>query len=157
MPGITSNPNEPDSYSGKWETKRIFSLSVLHLVAYKGRVEVLEFGIVQKRLNVNARASLGTKPLVFAIFGDEESAVGLLLQYGADSNECYGPIKVTPLHVAVAVKNVSVIKMLMSHGANPYSAEADGWTPYMVARFEYKDDKMVKALGNSPSPASKYS
>lgn len=126
MLGITSDPNEPDSYSGKWKTRGVSSLSVLHLTASNGHIEVLEFGIVQKRLNFNARASFGMKPLVFDIFGDEESAVELLLQCGADSNECYGSIKVTPLHVAVAAKNFSVIKMLMSHGANPYSADAGG-------------------------------
>ncbi|TEY71202.1 hypothetical protein BOTCAL_0099g00290 [Botryotinia calthae] len=154
VPGITSNPNEPDSYSGKWETKRISSLSVLHLAAYNGYIEVLEFGISQKRLNVNARASLGLTPLFFAIFGNEKGAVELLLQHGADANEYYGPIQVTPLHVAVAVKNVSIIKMLMSHRVNAHSADATGWTPHMAARLRHKSDKMVEALGNSPSPAS---
>ncbi|TGO41052.1 hypothetical protein BHYA_0027g00290 [Botrytis hyacinthi] len=97
---------------------------------------------------------LGLTPLFFAVFGDQESVVKMLLQHGADANEFYGPIKVMPLHVAVAAENVSVIEMLMSHGADLHLADADGWTPYMVAWFNYKDDSMVKALENSLSSAS---
>ncbi|TGO60422.1 hypothetical protein BELL_1203g00030 [Botrytis elliptica] len=151
VPGITSDPNEPNSYSGTWDSKAISSISVLHVAAYKGNIEALEFGIVQKHLKVDAQASLGLTPLFFAIFGDEESVVKMLLQHGADANECYGPVKVTPLHVAVAAENVFVIEMLISHGADPQFANRDGWTPYMVARLNYKDDIMVEALENSPS------
>ncbi|TGO47934.1 hypothetical protein BOTNAR_0500g00010 [Botryotinia narcissicola] len=152
--GITSDPNEPSSYSGIWDSKPILGTSVLHVAAYRGNIEAIEFVIVEKHLRVNARASLGLTPLFFAIFGDQESVVKMLLQHGADANECYGPIKVMPLHVAVAAENVSVIEMLMSHGADPHLADVDGWTPYMVAWLNYEDYSMVQALENSLSSAA---
>ncbi|TGO44011.1 hypothetical protein BCON_0659g00010 [Botryotinia convoluta] len=154
IPGITSDATDSESYPGTWTTKPISNVSILHVAAFHGNLAVLEFGLVQKRLEVNIRASFGLTPLFFAIFGCNESVVKSLLKLGADVNEYYGPIKVTPLHVALAGKNVSIIEIFMAHGASANSADVYGWTPIKVASLEYKHDKMVQVLENSSSPAA---
>ncbi|TGO23169.1 hypothetical protein BPAE_0142g00320 [Botrytis paeoniae] len=65
-----------------------------------------------------------------------------------------GPIKLTPLPVALAGKNISIIEMLVAHGASANSADVYGTTPIEVARLVYEDDRMIKALDDSPSPVA---
>ncbi|KAF7947339.1 uncharacterized protein EAE97_004588 [Botrytis byssoidea] len=50
--GVTSDPNEQSSYSGIWDSKPILGTSVLHVAAYRGNIEALEFGIVEKHLKL---------------------------------------------------------------------------------------------------------
>jgi uncharacterized protein len=101
-------------------------------------------------------------------------AVKLLLEWGADPNQAYskkipprqaqGDITVapgaTPLYRAIKSTDLTAIRLLMDHGANPSIATNDGSTPLMVAaglgaRRGGEEDVVEKAGRADPVEAAK--
>jgi len=75
---------------------------------------------------------------VAAIFGLEE-IVGRLLQSGGSVSDISLPYKETPLHWATLFGHVSVVRKLLSNGAD-VEARSDDWTAlHIAAVFDYVD------------------
>ncbi len=69
-------------------------------------------------IQVNAQGKLGATPLMVACSGSHLEIVGLLIENHADVN-CVTPEGWSALHVAVWASAPSVVKLLLSIGANP--------------------------------------
>ena len=75
---------------------------------------------------------------VAAIFGLEE-IVGRLLQSGGSVSDISLPYQETPLHWATLFGHVSVVRTLLSHGAD-VEARSGGWTAlHIAAVYDYVD------------------
>ena len=88
----------------------------------------------------------GFTPLHFACFFAQEKMVEPLLRHGADTNAvARNPMKVAPLHSAVAARNLAIVTALLAHGASPNVRQQGGWTPLHSAA-QHGDRAMVEIL-----------
>jgi len=67
-------------------------------------------------------------PLQHAILARQAGAVGLLLERGADPNRSAGPKDVAPLFLAAGDVDPAIVKLLLTHGANPAIEDDKGAT-----------------------------
>lgn len=95
------------------------------------------------------------KALFAACREDSIDCARELLARGANPNARSDPEEWTPLMVAVQdTSDLTLIELLLEHGANPSTTDADGWTVLMhYARTEEPEraiyDCLVKAMGSS--------
>lgn len=91
-------------------------------------------GRLRALLDVDAAAANsfspdGMTPLGLACFFGQPEAARLLLSRGADVNAASrNPMKVAPIHAAVAGKNAEVIDLILSSGADVNAKQQQGWT-----------------------------
>lgn len=88
--------------------------------------------LVRNGAEVNIRDKRGTSLLWYAVSGNREGIVKVLLEEGADPkfrNSDYSPDTSYPLFTAIRRGNYSIVKLLLEHGAELESMDADGWTP----------------------------
>lgn len=82
----------------------------------------------------NTFSADGYTPLGLAAYFGHEAIVGLLLQYHADPKiASNNPMRVTPLHSAVAGDHYAIAAKLLEAGAQVNAVQADGFTPLMGA------------------------
>ena len=90
---------------------------------------------------VNATAPDGHTPLGLAAFFGRASTVLLLLAQGADpARASNNPMKVQPLHAAVAGRNVECVQAILDAGADPNARQQVGYTPLMGAASAGRED-----------------
>jgi uncharacterized protein len=88
----------------------------------------------------------GFTPLHLACFFSREEVSRLLLQHGAEvAAVSRNPMQVMPLHSAAAVHNLSIVCLLLEHGAPPNARQQQGWTALHSAA-QNGDEAMVKVL-----------
>jgi ankyrin repeat protein len=88
----------------------------------------------------------GFTPLGLAAFFGHLDIVNILLMYHADPNiASNNPMRVTPLHSAVAGNHYAVAAKLIEAGANVNVVQADGFTPLMGAA-QNANAQMVELL-----------
>jgi ankyrin repeat protein len=58
----------------------------------------------------------------------------------------FGRSSITPLHLAAAYGNVTAVKVLLHHGANPFVEDASGQTP--IEHVDGDDDEVMDIHGN---------
>jgi ankyrin repeat protein len=76
----------------------------------------------------------GGTALHFAAFFGASECARLLLQYGADAAvHATGFGNVAPIHSAAASRSISIVRMLLEHGAPVDAAQHGGWTALMAA------------------------
>ncbi len=81
-------------------------------------------------LLVNAFAADGFTPLGLASFFGHTSLVSFLLNLGAEVNAASrNPMKVMPLHSAVARQSLEISRLLLAAGAEVNARQADDFTP----------------------------
>ena len=80
-----------------------------------------------KSATVDARGVHGLPLLHFAIVGGNLELLGLLLERGAAVNPYGAPV--SPLHTAVAMKPLSVVRMLLEAGADANAPDSMGASP----------------------------
>lgn len=94
-----------------------------------GEVGRLRALLDQQPSLVAAHSADGFTALHFAAFFGSERAATLLLERGADPDAAsLNPMRVAPLHSAVATRRHSIIARLLEHGANPNARQQEGWT-----------------------------
>ncbi|GAA5989208.1 hypothetical protein JCM5350_007332 [Sporobolomyces pararoseus] len=120
----------------------------LHSAAAKGNVGLVQYALANGQ-PVNSVLN-GVLPLHAAASSGNETVVKMLIEAGADVNSPRLPRRYTnersktsglaagtqgstPLHFAAANGHVSIIKLLLSYGANPRAAEKHGLIPETIA------------------------
>lgn len=81
-----------------------------------GRLDMLEL-LLENGANPNIASEIYGSPLMSAADGNNEAAVRLLLNYGADPNFCYE--EETALGCAVNNGNEKIARILLENGATP--------------------------------------
>jgi uncharacterized protein len=88
----------------------------------------------------------GFTPLHLACFFRQEALAKLLLDHGAQpSVVAKNPMRVTPLHSAVAAGEFSTVRMLVKRGAFINAQQQGGWTA-LHAAAQTEDDFLVEFL-----------
>lgn len=132
------------------------SLTVWEAAAL-GRDEALERLLGHDASQVNACAPDGHFPLGLAAFFGHPSTVRLLLDRGANVHSAArNPMKVQPLHAAVAGRNIEAVAAILDRGADPNARQQVGYTPLMGAASANREDiaKLLLARGADPSMVS---
>jgi uncharacterized protein len=94
----------------------------------------------------NDYAPDGFQPLGLASFFNNLDVVVYLLLMGAQVNSpSKNPLRVMPLHSSVARKNLTITRILLSHGADVNATQADDFTPLLEAA-QNGQLEMVKLL-----------
>jgi ankyrin repeat protein len=108
--------------------------SPLHYAALEGNVESVR-ALLASGLIADALDDDGMTPLHFAVQSKVADVVALLLKAGvsADTPDTQGN---TPLSTAVfnSCGNGDIIKLLRTHGADPYAKNIHGVSPFSLAR-----------------------
>src|SRR4051812_36336853 len=83
---------------------------------------------------VNGHSPDGFTGLGFACFFRHYDTAKLLLDRGADAGlSSHNPLRVAPLHSAVAADRLDLVELLLAHGADPNPREGSGSTPLHTA------------------------
>ncbi len=79
---------------------------------------------------INAYAPDGFQPLGLAAFFGHTEVVEFLLKRGAQVNSpSKNDMRVMPLHSAIANRRITIVKLLLDHGADVNTTQADDFTP----------------------------
>ncbi len=124
-------PEVADAFARRRAELDVFEAAAL------GRTERVEALLRARPELANAHAPDGFTALGLAAFFGQPDAVRLLLERGAMANTASrNGLKVTPLHSAVARRNVDAAKRLLSAGADPNARQQGGYTPLHGAAAE---------------------
>ena len=121
-----------------------------------GKVDRLRSLLDADAAAANSFAPDGMTPLGLACFFGQPEAARLLLSRGADVNTASrNPMKVAPLHAAVAGKNVEVIDLILSSGADVNAKQQQGWTAIHSAAMHGDLALLEKLLARGADPSAK--
>jgi hypothetical protein len=99
-----------------------------------GRTERLAWLLDEDPARVDAVSGDGFRPLALAAFFGHAAGVRLLLERGADvGKRGTGAIRTTALEAATAADEAAIVRLLLDAGADPASAQPDGFTPLHAA------------------------
>lgn len=102
----------------------------LYEAAAVGRADRLAALLNGDPTQLDAYADDGFTPLGLASFFGQPEAVDVLLAHGADVNRpSRNPMRVAPLHSAVASKRLDIARRLLARGADANAVQADDFTP----------------------------
>jgi ankyrin repeat protein len=111
-----------------------------------GRPERVQELIGHDQAIANAYSSDGFTALHLASFFGHAPAVRILLDAGADVNAgARNPMRVHPLHSALAASHYEIAGLLLSRGADPNAPQQQGWTPLHQAG-QHGDRALVDLL-----------
>lgn len=120
-----------------------------------GKVERLR-ALLDAGESANTFAPDGMTPLGLACFFGQPDSARLLLARGADVNAAsQNPMKVAPLHAAVAGKNPEVIDLILSSNANVNAKQQQGWTAIHSAAMHGDLALLEKLLARGADPMVK--
>jgi ankyrin repeat protein len=95
----------------------------------------------------NSWAPDGHTPLGLAAYFGGASTVRLLVERGADVGAAArNPMKVQPLHAAVASRNAEAVALLLERGADVNARQQVGYTPLMGAASAGREDFVDQLL-----------
>ncbi|HRC85604.1 MAG TPA: ankyrin repeat domain-containing protein [Thermoanaerobaculia bacterium] len=99
-----------------------------------GRTERVKELLAERPEGLEERSPDGFTPLHYAAFFAHEELAAFLLERGAAVNSvAENPMRVQPLHSAVAAGNLPVVRRLLAAGADPNGRQQVGFTPLMGA------------------------
>jgi hypothetical protein len=126
----------------------------LREAAYHG-----DLALVKHLLDKGVRVDpAGGSPLSSAVFGGRTEVVMFLLARGANINSQTNSAAETPLMVAASTGNVSMIRLLLTNGAEPCRIDSDGSDAQQTARKHHQQEAAEYLSSHShcpvlPSPA----
>lgn len=103
---------------------------------------------------VDAIAPDGFQPLGLACFFGHEAVAAYLLERGAAADSpSHNPMKVMPLHSAVAARSLEITRLLLEYGAPVNAVQADHFTPLHAAaqNGDVEIVRLLLAAGADPS------
>ena len=108
-----------------------------HIAAGTGNLAALE---LLHRFHVNVNGIPGGVPplryvLSWAVNVARSAGVRWLLEHGANPNLSWGELDDSPLHIAAQRWDVSMIELLVHHGAEIHQRRADGRTAHTLAEL----------------------
>ncbi|MCB9081463.1 MAG: ankyrin repeat domain-containing protein [Lewinellaceae bacterium] len=110
--------------------------------------------LTETPLLVNQFAPDGFTPLTLAAYFGHSALAKLLLSVGADVNLATGnPMRVAPIHAAVASQAIAIVGLLLDAGADVQAVQSQGITPLHAAAHR-GDELMVKTLLKAGAPAA---
>lgn len=135
----------------------------LHLALAAGDLESAGF-LLSHGADINAFNARGYTALLEAIERQKNDTLSFLIAHGADSNmqsecrlvtywsgddtraELYSPGKHAPLHIAISICNVPIVRKLLDSGADPSLSLPGGWTPLDLALLDQQSPTMEAIL-----------
>ena len=114
----------------------------LHLAADKGHKDIVEF-LISKGADINAKDKIGGTALHHLTMEgqeDDTNMIEFLLSKGADINAKDNMAGGTPLHYASMSGYITIVKFLISKGADAFCEAYDEATPLMLAASEGHND-----------------
>ena len=145
--------------------------TALNWAVYNCKAEVVQ-KLIQLGANVNHIDQLGMTPLMHTatalrgrfLRGTQEQRTEIarvLIEHGANVNRGMGNGRLaatgqTALHFAACDKNVQLVRLLLSSGANPKAKDTHGLTPLDMAKAPViaPNEEVVRAL-RKPLPVSR--
>jgi ankyrin repeat protein len=105
-----------------------------HITAGSGNLAALE---LLHRFGLNVDGIPGGLPPLRYILGwaDKDAGVRWLLEHGANPNLPWGELNDAPLHIAAQRWDVSMVELLVKHGADIQQRRADGRTAHTLAEL----------------------
>jgi uncharacterized protein len=112
-----------------------------------GRIERLRTVLAADASQANAWSDDGFTVLHLAVFGQQEGAVRLLIEHGADVNvrATSETARVPPLGTAAFVRSVALARLLLDAGADVKGQGAGGLTALDTARIN-GDEELERLL-----------
>jgi len=105
-----------------------------HEAAALGDVDRVRSLVTHDPTLLNKHAADGFSLLGFGTFFGHDEVDRYLLDAGADVNvQATNPARVGPVHAAAAVRNHSMMKLLLERGANPNAKQSLDYTPLHTA------------------------
>jgi ankyrin repeat protein len=120
-----------------------------------GQTERLRALLDEDPPRVEAVSPDGFRPLGLAAFFGHEAGVRLLLERGADVRaRGEGAIRTTALEAATAADEAAIARLLLDAGADPASAQPDGFTPLHAAAANRNRELYDLLLERGADPAA---
>ena len=117
--------------------------TALHLAVVKGSFKLVKL-LISLKINIDAQDEQGYTALMRAIYKDKNSIAKHLIQNGSGVNfKCYKG-SVTALHLASAIDDPELIRLLLGAGANINDKNKFDETPVMSASSESVLDEFLK-------------
>lgn len=91
--------------------------TALHVAAGAGQTEIIKL-LLEYGANIEAKASRGARPLHWAVEGENEGAVGILLEKNADINAMRDYDQETPLKLTPENEGDGIFELLVENGAD---------------------------------------
>lgn len=128
----------------------IFAQDALYAAIAGQNIEIVRY-LLDKGSDINAIYSeSGSTPLDLAVITQDTEVVELLLSRGAkvDGAGDLGFDYITyPLHTAISVGNVEIVRILLQYGANPLLKTKDGEDAMALALRLDSDIDLIEELG----------
>lgn len=119
-----------------------------------GRLDAVRNILEETPPLVDAIAPDGFQPLGLACFFGHADVAAYLLEQGASVDSAsHNPMKVMPLHSAVAARSLDITRLLLEHGAPVNACQADNYTP-LHAAAQNGDFEIVKLLVDAGADAT---
>jgi ankyrin repeat protein len=127
--------------------------TALHLAASNGWLEITSKILLQRKVDVNSKTDLGWTPLILAVLRKRADIVGLLLDYGADTEGRDSAGATAVLYATLGGEaesggDFACLRTLINRGGEVNTQDNRGWTPLMGAAF-YGDSESVHLLLSS--------
>ncbi|MCF6202038.1 MAG: ankyrin repeat domain-containing protein, partial [Hydrogenimonas sp.] len=89
---------------------------------------------------LNADSSNGWQPLHEALFSQNAKKVKSLVEKGGCDIDAQSKAGISPLHIAVKVRNLNLVNYLLDHGADVDIQDNNGFTPllYAISQHRYR-------------------
>lgn len=156
---LRKDENVKLNISNMWDQKIVTQLNdkdenLLHVACKESNEGVIKFlleVIKESTLNklLNVRVRKGKTCLIYAIRANNVSIVNMILEHGANPNECdYNGF--TPLHISTRSNYLDIVKLLLKYNANKFMKNHKDRMPiFYAAKYGHIDS--VKLLASKES------
>ena len=130
--------------------KSIHGLTALHQAASQGAIKVVKL-LLASMADVNATDNQGYTPLHGAVShgmdDTRRAVVEVLLESGANVNAKASRDGETPIHKAIARRDIAIVKLLIEYGADVNAISNSGVTSLYFARSSSAISELLKEHG----------